>query len=91
MSHVHDPEAANAQCADFLDQIVYLIDNELTDEDRATVVAHIRTCTPCLEKYDAQRVVKALVARSCCETAPDALRDRIVVALTEVHLEIRTE
>ncbi|CAN5197304.1 MAG: mycothiol system anti-sigma-R factor [Nocardioides sp.] len=90
MSHSHDPEDA-AECVDFLESIVYLIDNELSDDDRASVIGHIETCTPCLVKYDLQRTVKALVARSCTETAPSALRAKVMVALTEVRVQINTD
>lgn len=88
MSHDH---ADVAQCADFLEQIVYLIDNELSVDDRAAVIEHIETCGPCLTKYDLQRTVKALVARSCTETAPSGLRAKVMVALTEVRVQINTD
>lgn len=87
MSHTHDASAPEVGCIDFLEQIVYLIDNELSADDRVTVLAHIETCSPCLERYDLQRTVKAVVARSCCEVAPTALRDKIVVALTHARVE----
>ena len=38
---------------------------------------HLDECDPCLERYDLQRTVKSIVARSCSETAPDDLRDRV--------------
>ena len=63
-----DPSAS--ECADFLEQIVYFIDNELDEADCALVRAHLDTCNPCLEQYDLQRTVKSIVARSCSEAAP---------------------
>ena len=47
-------------CADFLDRIVYLLDNELDDADCAAVRLHLDTCNPCLKRYDLQRTVKAI-------------------------------
>ena len=64
------------ECADFLDQIVYLIDNELDAADITAVRMHLDSCNPCLERYDLQRTVKSIVARSCSESAPDELRER---------------
>lgn len=90
MSHEHDQDEA-AECVDFLEQIVYLIDDELSEEDRAAVIGHIETCTRCLVKYDLQRTVKALVARSCAETAPVSLRAKVMVALTEVRVEVNRD
>ncbi|MCL2541050.1 MAG: mycothiol system anti-sigma-R factor [Nocardioidaceae bacterium] len=50
--------------------------------------AHIETCSPCLERYDLQRTVKALVARSCSETAPAELRERVRVRISQIQVEI---
>ena len=80
--------AADQECADFLDQIVYFIDNELAEADCAVVRAHLDTCNPCLERYDLQRTVKSIVARSCTEAAPDELRQRVRLQIREVQIRI---
>ena len=49
---------------------------------------HLDECGPCLEKYDLQRTVKAVVARSCSESAPDELRQRVMVQIREVQIRI---
>lgn len=87
--HLHDGEPSNAECADFLERIVRLIDNELESGDCAVVRAHIDSCSPCLERYDLQRTVKAVVARSCGETAPADLRARVRVQIQEIQLKLR--
>lgn len=88
MAHVHGDGPTNEECADFLERIVRLIDNELEEGDCAVVRAHIDTCNPCLERYDLQRTVKALVARSCSETAPVELRDRVRIRIQEIQVRI---
>ena len=85
--HTHD-DPSNEECADFLERIVRLIDNELEEGDCAIVRAHIDTCSPCLERYDLQRTVKALVARSCSEKAPADLRERVRVQIAAVQVQI---
>jgi mycothiol system anti-sigma-R factor len=75
-------------CADFLDQIVYLLDNELDEAECAAVRIHLDTCHPCLQKYDLQRTVKAIVARSCAESAPEELRERVRLRIREVQVRI---
>ena len=87
MSHDHTG-ATPGECADFLEQIVYLIDNELDDADIAAVKVHLEACSPCLEKYDLQRTVKAIVARSCSESAPQELRERVLFRIREVQVRI---
>ncbi len=88
MAHTHDNEPTNEECADFLERIVRLIDNELAEGDCAVVRAHIDTCSPCLERYDLQRTVKALVARSCSEVAPSELRDRVRIQIQQIQVTI---
>ena len=87
-SHQHSADPSASECSEFLDQIVYFIDNELAAADCAVVRAHLDSCNPCLERYDLQRAVKQLVARSCSESAPESLRDRVRLQLREVRVQI---
>ncbi|PVG83297.1 mycothiol system anti-sigma-R factor [Nocardioides gansuensis] len=84
MGHQHDPE----DCADYLERIVYLLDNELDEADCALVRRHLDECGPCLEKYDLERTVKAVVHRSCGESAPESLRERVRVQIRAVQVRI---
>ncbi len=86
--HQH-PDPSVAECADFLERIVYFLDNELDEADCSAVRVHLDQCNPCLEKYDLQRTVKAVVARSCHESAPDDLRQRVLMRIRQVQVEIR--
>ena len=80
---------SNEDCADYLERIVYFLDNELDEADCSAVRLHLDECGPCLEKYDLQRTVKAVVARSCSsESAPDSLRARVRVQIREVQIRI---
>jgi mycothiol system anti-sigma-R factor len=88
-AHQHQDEPTLAECADFLEQIVYFLDNELDAADCSAVRLHLDQCNPCLEKYDLQRTVKAVVARSCAESAPDDLRQRVLLRIRQVQVEIR--
>ena len=86
--HHHDVDPSASECADFLEQIVYFLDNELDSADCALVQHHLDTCRPCLEKYDLQRTVKTIVARSCSEAAPEDLRQRVLLRIREVQVRI---
>ena len=87
MAHTHGGPT-NEECVDFLERIMRLIDNELEEGDCAVVRAHIDTCNPCLERYDLQRTVKSIVARSCSETAPTELRDRVRIQIQQIQVRI---
>ena len=79
---------SSEECANFLEQIVYLLDNELDEASCTEVRIHLDSCHPCLEKYDIQRTVKAIVARSCSESAPEDLRERVRLRIRQVQVEI---
>ncbi|WP_370249521.1 mycothiol system anti-sigma-R factor [Nocardioides sp.] len=78
-------DPSEADCADYLERIVYFLDNELDDADCAVVREHLDTCNPCLQRFDLQRTVKAVVARSCSEPAPTDLRDRVRAQIQAVQ------
>jgi mycothiol system anti-sigma-R factor len=85
VSHDHSGD----QCADYLERIVYFLDNELDEADCSAVQLHLDECGPCLEKYDLQRTVKAVVHRSCSsDHAPNELRQRVMVRIREVQVRI---
>ncbi len=90
MSHSHEPheEVSASECADYLERIVHFLDNELDEADCAAVRVHLDSCNPCLERYDLQRTVKSVVARSCSESAPDELRQRVLLRIRAVQIRI---
>ncbi len=49
---------------------------------------HLEECSPCLQQYDLDVALKALVRRCCQETAPADLRDRIMIKITEARIEL---
>ncbi len=85
---MNDRDVSAGECADYLERIVYFIDNELDEADCSEVQVHLDECGPCLEKYDLQRTVKTIVARSCAEAAPSELRDRVLYRIREVQVRI---
>lgn len=76
-------------CTEFVQRIVYLLDNELDAGDITEVRLHLDECAPCLERYFVQRTIKALVARSCAERAPETLRSRVLFSISEYRVEYR--
>jgi mycothiol system anti-sigma-R factor len=78
----------DAECSEVLQRVFFFIDNELPNADSAAIEHHLAECGPCLQKYDLERTVKMLVQRSCSEHAPEGLRDKVLLRLREVQLEI---
>ncbi len=75
-------------CSEVLERVFFFIDNELEQADCAQIQHHLDECGPCLAKFDLERTVKMLVARSCSEQAPKSLRDRVLVSIRRVQVEI---
>jgi mycothiol system anti-sigma-R factor len=78
-------------CAEVIEQVYLYLDGEIDDSTRAKVREHLDECAPCLRKFGLEQDVKALVARCCGnDVAPDGLRDRLVVRLQQVRVELGT-
>jgi len=75
-------------CGEVLNNLFLFLDNELDSASCREIQQHLDECAPCLAKYDLEHVVKRLVARSCGEHAPDSLRQRVLVQIRQVHVEI---
>jgi mycothiol system anti-sigma-R factor len=76
-------------CADVLRRMYFFIDNELAAADSRQIQQHLDECLPCLREVDVERIVKALIARSCQERAPEELRQRVIFSIRQVQLELR--
>jgi len=84
-------EAHDQHCSEILRRMFFFIDNELEQADCRQIQQHLDDCGPCLEKYNLERTVKALVQRSCAEHAPDTLRDRVLLRIRQVSIDIHTD
>jgi mycothiol system anti-sigma-R factor len=75
-------------CSEVLERVFAFIDNELPTADSSEIQHHLDECGPCLQKYDLERTVKTLIRRSCCEQAPTGLREKVLLRIREVQVEI---
>jgi mycothiol system anti-sigma-R factor len=78
-------------CSEVLGRMFVFIDNELDQAGCEQIQQHLDECGPCLAKYDLERTVKSLVARSCTEVAPEGLRQRVMLSLQQVRIQVRLE
>ena len=89
MNNGGDPH--DQHCSEILQRMFFFIDNELEHADCQQIQQHLDDCGPCLEQYNLERTVKALVQRSCAEHAPDTLRDRVLLRIRQVRIDIHTD
>jgi mycothiol system anti-sigma-R factor len=78
----------DTDCSEVLQRMFFFIDNELEDADCGEIEQHLEECGPCLQKYDLERTVKSLVARSCSEHAPESLREKVLIRIRQVQVDL---
>jgi len=88
-------ESHELDCADVVEAVYLYLDGELSEDVITNIRVHLDECSPCLREYGIEQEVKTLIARCCCETAPDQLRAsvlrRIEVVRTEMTVTYRTD
>jgi len=85
MSTEH-PHEQQGDCSSILDRLYEYIDDEMADDDCASIQKHLDDCAPCLAEYGLEQAVKALVHRSCgCDTAPEQLRLKILSKIRQAQ------
>ncbi len=78
-------------CEKALENLYVFIDHELDTANCDEIQRHLDDCAECLNEYHLEQVVKSLVGRSCSETAPQPLRDKVLFRIRTVQVEIRSE
>jgi mycothiol system anti-sigma-R factor len=71
------------ECEHVLERVYEFLDHEVDTATGDEIRQHLSDCEPCLDRFDVEQAVKALVHRSCGnDRAPSSLRLRIVEQLT---------
>jgi mycothiol system anti-sigma-R factor len=75
-------------CDDVLKDVFTYLDDESDAQLANRIRQHLDGCGPCLRHFGLEQDIKSLVARCCGgDVAPEHLRTRIRVRLTEVTVE----
>ena len=76
-------------CSEILGRLYEYIDNELADNDCASIRTHLDECSPCLDKYGLEQQVKDLVHRCCGrDEVPSELRNKVLERIKLVRVEV---
>jgi mycothiol system anti-sigma-R factor len=75
-------------CGDVVEAVYLYLDGELSSDVIDNIRQHLDDCSPCLREYGIEQEVKALIARSCSERAPEALRSSVVQRLEVIRSEM---
>lgn len=79
-------------CENCRQSLVLFIDNEIDDSATFNEIAfHLQECDDCRNQLETERralnLIRTLLSRSCCETAPSTLQERIAHQLHALQLE----
>ncbi|WP_431711680.1 mycothiol system anti-sigma-R factor [Glutamicibacter uratoxydans] len=75
-------------CADSrLLRIYDYLDGALTLQDIKEVKLHLEHCPECTEQYDLECIIRSVVRRSCQEHAPNQLKDKIMLRISQIRIE----
>ena len=78
------PHAEDDACAAAVERLWSYVDHELDVDEAEELREHLEECSPCLEEYGIDVVLKTVVRRGCQESAPETLRVRIHQTLLHV-------
>lgn len=84
-------DEGGTDCSKALANLYLFLDRELDDASWDEIHAHVADCEPCLSAFDLEVLVKQLVSRSCAEKAPGDLRDRVLMEIRTVSVQITDE
>jgi mycothiol system anti-sigma-R factor len=75
-------------CDDVLRDVYLYLDDETDPNLRNRIRQHLDGCAPCLKQFGIEQDVRSLIARCCGnEQAPQSLRERITVRISELTIE----
>lgn len=70
------------QCEEALAKLEEYLDSEVGEIDADRLRLHLQECTSCYGEAEVEQRLRALLRRSCCETAPETLRVRVRTSIT---------
>ena len=82
----------DCRCDDVIRDVWLFLDDEMNPVRRAAVQQHLDDCSPCLEETGLDAKLKSLLHRKCGgEKAPEQLKVRLLAALQEVSMSVRSD
>lgn len=75
-------------CEKALESLYLFIDSEMDTASCAEIQSHIDECASCLDEFDLEQLVRSLVSRSCSEEAPAPLREKVLLSIRTVQVQV---
>ena len=75
-------------CSQVLSEIYTYLDGEEGPVEYQAIRVHLEECAPCLREYGLEEQVRLLVRRCCSDPAPEGLRAKVMLRITEVRAQL---
>ena len=72
-------------CVEAAELLYHYIDGELTEERRVLITHHLDDCLPCLDAFDFEAELRAVVAKKCRDRVPPQLQQRVAEAIRQLQ------
>ncbi len=71
-------------CEQEINKIYEYLDGAVSKKDVETLKEHLGECTDCTQEHDLELMIRQAIKRSCCEKAPQELKDKIRIGIEEI-------
>ncbi len=68
-------------CSETVHELHFFLDGEITEEKRQRIQTHLDDCPPCLQAFDFEAELRAVIADKLKVDVPDYLAARIRAAI----------
>jgi anti-sigma factor (TIGR02949 family) len=82
---MNDQPAERCQCEEALDKLEEYLDSEIGELDGNRLREHLAECSSCFGEAELEQRLRAVLRRSCHETAPETLRVRVRTEITVIR------
>ena len=72
------------ECHQILSDLAIYLDGECPADVEHLVTAHLTDCPPCMDRADFERRLRAMLARSCKQRAPEDVIQRVRARLSDL-------
>jgi anti-sigma factor (TIGR02949 family) len=69
------------ECREALQRLQTYLDGECPESLERTIREHLADCPPCEDRAGFEREVRAILARTCKDAAPNGLVERVIASL----------
>ena len=74
-------------CSETVHELHFFLDGEITEEKRQRIQAHLDDCPPCMEAFDFEAELRAVIADKLRVDVPENLAARIRSAIANDSCE----